>query len=507
MNSKRKSGHDTPEFPAVTAGVEQREYDRTRRASPVVGIRVHRPGEGPLVLSLERHRHSTVLVGRGTNVEVRVNDTAISRVHGFLRGDVNVWVYVDAGSSNGSYVEDGDRRVRLRAGEPVVLSVGQDILLGSQARIEPLAQMPLSQVNAGTRSAVGLEFELLLSSVAPSTLPVFLLGRSGSGKTWAARVLHDRSPRRDGPFIALNCARLPQDPSQLQSALLGHVKGAFTGADSDSVGAFFAADKGTLFLDEVESLSELAQGFLLDVLEETGQLLPLGASMNKPRPRPRVRVISASKKQLTRSKLRADLCHRLAQGELIEVPLLRHRSDDIPGLVKTFVHDFVESRNVDLGSVSFSADAVEALCKAPWDGEVRELRATVETLVDRALRGRPIIEVDAVNERLAALRTSHGSAPGHAKDFADEEETFTTRRPTASFRLAETELDGRAVRIPLHKLNPRTATAADIEAALAEAGSIDGAAVLLRWARNTLTKKMDEFGLRKRPVAGDDTPH
>lgn len=503
MNRKRMIGSPVAKEvdrvgEGVTSGVGLSPKDllRAQRGRRVVAIRIHRGDEEPLVLSLERARSSTLLLGRGDNVDCRINDNHVSRVHGFLRGDGDTWSYVDVGSANGSFIEDEGKRVQLRAGEPVLLAVGEEIVLaGARNRLVPLAKMPKSQVDGATRSPVGIEFEHQLASLAPSRLPVFLLGSSGSGKTWAAKVLHDHS-RRTGQFVSLNCARLAQDPVQLQSALLGHVKGAFTGAEGESVGAFFAADGGTLFLDEVESLSPMAQGFLLDLLEPSGQLQPLGASHAKPRPRPVVRIISASKLELRRTSLRNDLCHRLASGELVRVPHLHERRQDIPGLVEKFTAHFVAESQAG-GNVSFSPAAVEALTQSPWDGEVRELRSTVETLVDRALRTKPIVEVDDVNERLEALRISHGVA-GIEDDFPQAEETLNgMRRPTGLLR------GFRGPAVPLHKLNPRTATEADVRAALNETeGNIDRAAALLQWSRNTLTKKMDEFGVRRPSTSG-----
>jgi len=153
---------------------------------------------------------------------------------------------------------------------------------------------------------------------------VFLLGASGAGKTHAARTIHDCSGAR-GRFVLINCAGLPSDPTQLRSTLFGHVKGAFTGALKDFLGLVYEAHEGTVFLDEVESLPVVAQGFLLDVIENTGDLLPLGVSPRDAPRRPVVRFISASKVPLKKSHLRMDLAHRLADGDIIRVPSLAER--------------------------------------------------------------------------------------------------------------------------------------------------------------------------------------
>lgn len=483
----------------------------TRRPMPpppqVTAIRLHRRGEAPLVLSLKATRSSTILIGRGENIELRVKDSGISRIHGFLRCDEQQWVYVDVGSANGSWVDHVDGRVRLVPGQAVMLQPDDKVYLASGSTfIEALDAMPPSDVNAGTRSAAGRQFESHVATAATSHLPVFLLGPSGAGKTWAAEVLHRHSGRR-GRYIAINCAGLPSDPNQLKSELLGHTRGAFTGADVAKVGAFFAADGGTLFLDEVESLSREAQGFLLHLLEDSGQLLPLGASNTAEPRRPKVCVVSASKRPLRLTELRTDLTHRLASGELIQVPSLRERADDIPGLVERF-----RLEDPAAAGVTFAREALDVIIKAPWEGEIRELRSTILLLVDRAKRSGRVVDADAVSERLESLRMSHGIAPSPRSHFGDDDDDQThfdslRRRPTVELRLPSQSQRDAGPLLPapapsptLDKLSSRRASADDIAEALRlTGGNIDRAATVLGWSRNTLTKKMDEFGLRLRP--------
>ena len=135
--------------------------------------------------------------------------------------------------------------------------------------------------------------ERAINVCARHQLPVFLLGPSGTGKTHVARFIHEAS-RRKGQFILVNCGRLPTDPVQLQSELLGHARGAFTGATADRIGKFHAADGGTLFLDEVEYLPRAAQDFLIDLLDGSGSFAPLGAPATRHWSRPEMRLIPGS---------------------------------------------------------------------------------------------------------------------------------------------------------------------------------------------------------------------
>ncbi len=464
----------------VTAGQLRRGPDQ-----PIVAVRLHLRDQAPLVVSLIGAR-STLIIGRGEQSDLRIHDDSVSRVHGLLRHDDDHWVYVDVGSANGSFLVAGDDATQLKSGDQVVLSPGERIRLSKNNLLEPLTALPLSDVNASTRSAAGLRFESTLTSVAPSSLPVFLLGPSGAGKTWAARVLHDRSGRK-GAFIALNCARLASDAAQLHSELLGHKKGSFTGAVGDRQGAFFAAAGGTLFLDEVESLSSTGQGFLLDLLEEAAPLLPLGVAHGARAERHNVRVISASKVALSRSSLRADLTHRLTTGEIVTVPRLAQRREDIPG----FVEQFIARAAGDRPAPTVTQEAMFALRDATWRGEVRELLASVEILVDRALRsGRPLIDRAAVRERLDAL------AAGHGHDDAEEKEEQTSPHLRALLT-AEAPLSA----------NPYQATADQVRDALvATDGNIDQAARRLGWARNTLTAKMKRFGIARPGAKNSNDP-
>ncbi len=216
----------------------------------------------------------------------------------------------------------------------------------------------------------------ILNEIAPTNVHVLITGESGTGKEIAARTIHEKSRRREHPFIAINCAGLTE--SLIESELFGHVRGAFTGAVSERPGAFQLADRGTLFLDEIGDLCAKGQGDLLRVLDD-GMFRPVGS----PRPlRADVRVIAATNRNLTalanEGRFRDDLLYRL---NIVELPLppLRDRPEDIPALVNSFNAHFC-ARHGRRPKV-FSAEFLAQLGRHPWPGNVRQLRSLIERLV------------------------------------------------------------------------------------------------------------------------------
>jgi two-component system response regulator HupR/HoxA len=205
--------------------------------------------------------------------------------------------------------------------------------------------------------------------VAPHTISIVLLGETGTGKEVLARELHLASGR-SGPFVALNCAALP--PSLAESELFGHARGAFTGACSDRKGLFEQASGGTFLLDEVGELDLALQGKLLRVLE-TGEVRPIGAARSIPTD---CRIVAATNRCLedmvAAHLFREDLYHRLA-GVVLTVPPLRKRPDDIAPLLELFLSDVAAGGTPPL----LSPDTLDALCRRPWRGNVRELRQVV----------------------------------------------------------------------------------------------------------------------------------
>jgi len=215
-----------------------------------------------------------------------------------------------------------------------------------------------------------------IDRVAVSETRICILGETGTGKELVARTLHDRSPRRAGRFVTLNCAAVPAE--LIESELFGHEKGAFTGAAARHRGKFEQAHGGTLFLDEIGDMPLAMQAKLLRVLEE-GEVERVGGDQPV---RVDVRVIVAThrdlEEQVRREKFRQDLFHRIYVFPL-RLPPLRERAEDIPTLVAHFARQF-ETQNA-WKPVRFAPDALEELARYSWPGNVRELRNVVERLL------------------------------------------------------------------------------------------------------------------------------
>jgi DNA-binding NtrC family response regulator len=226
-----------------------------------------------------------------------------------------------------------------------------------------------------------------LTRIADSTATVLVTGESGTGKELVARALHEASARRAGPFVAINCAAIPE--SLLESELFGHVKGAFSGATQARVGRLETASGGTLFLDEVGDMPLSIQVKLLRVLQER-VVEPVGGNRSL---RVDVRVIAATHQNLedlvAKGSFREDLYYRLNVIP-VSVPALRHRLSDLPALCSAFLTRANESRSGAVTSIDPSALDVLRACR--WRGNVRELQNLIERLVVLKRRGEIGIE-------------------------------------------------------------------------------------------------------------------
>jgi len=236
----------------------------------------------------------------------------------------------------------------------------------------------------GIISASSVMKELLdtASKAANSEATVLITGESGTGKEVLARLIHQNSPRSNGPMVAVNCAAIPT--GLLESELFGHVKGSFTGAIKDRKGHFQTAAGGTLFLDEIGELATDIQVKLLRAIQEK-EVQPVGSESVKTLD---IRIIAATnlnlQKKITQGEFREDLYYRLSVIPLF-IPPLRERIEDIPALVRHFLNKFDAPQDV-----SFSSKALDLLRRYQWPGNIREMQNIVERCI--ILRKQNVIE-------------------------------------------------------------------------------------------------------------------
>jgi two-component system response regulator HydG len=216
----------------------------------------------------------------------------------------------------------------------------------------------------------------LLAMVAPSEATVLLLGETGTGKELVAQAIHRNSPRAGGPFVAVNCAALPE--ALLESELFGHERGSFTGATNRRDGRFVMAHQGTLFLDEVGELSLPIQAKILRVLQAR-EFEPLGSTRTV---KVDVRIITATNRDLDKmvreGRFRDDLYYRLNVFPVM-LPPLRERQEDLPALAEFFLEKFSEKNRRE--GISLAPEVMEALQRYPWPGNIRELENVMERAV------------------------------------------------------------------------------------------------------------------------------
>ena len=304
----------------------------------------------------------------------------------------------------------------------------------------------------GHSRAMRAVFEAI-ERVAPTETTVLIQGETGTGKELVARAVHNLSPRRSKPFVAVNCAALAE--GVLESELFGHVKGAFTGAVASRPGLFAAANGGTLFLDEIGDVSIRLQQRLLRVLQEH-EVLPVGAS--KPE-EVSVRIVAATHRdleaELRAGRFREDLYYRLNVFR-IEIPALRERRADIPLLVEAALGRLRERPDA---ATSLSPLAMRIMRGHSWPGNVRELFSVVESAVIRA--GGTHVNAEHLPASLRSPSSNRGTSPSLRASPESAREDRST-----------------------------------IEATLLKAGgSRTRAAEMLGISRTTLWRRMREFGL------------
>jgi len=320
-----------------------------------------------------------------------------------------------------------------------------------------------------------------IGRVAAKPVTVLIRGETGTGKELIARAIYQHSPRAKAPFIAINCAAIPEN--LLESELFGHERGAFTGADQRRIGRFEQANKGTLFLDEIGDLPPNTQVKLLRVLQQqTFQRVGGAEAISVD-----VRVVAATHRNLEamirEGKFREDLFHRL-NVVCLQLPPLRERREDIPPLVQHFLRKYAGDFGVE--SPAISSDAVAVLQADSWPGNVRELENVTRRLL-LAARGLSV-NADAVRQTLAA-RNAEAAPTGH------------------SFTAFASDLLARAQKGELQDAHARILAEAEREVltqaiTLAE-GNQAKAARWLGLSRFTLREKLKQLGLHPGSAGGD----
>ena len=308
---------------------------------------------------------------------------------------------------------------------------------------------------------------LALHRAAATDTTVLLEGESGTGKELFARALHALSPRADGPFVAINCAAIPE--TLLETELFGHEKGAFTGASARKPGKFELAHRGTLFLDEIGDLPLLLQAKILRALEEkrferVGGTSPIQVD---------VRVVAATNRNLKAAvaarQYREDLYFRLSVFP-ITIPPLRDRSEDIPKLARYFIEKYC--RDLNKKALALSLAAEQEMRAYPWPGNVRELQNCIE---------RAVILAEGETIHPHHLHLSFRGAPAPSSPEADPS-------PWSKIDLSGTLAD--ATRRTVAEVERRK-----LEQALKEGGNPGRAAELLQISFKALVVKLREHGI------------
>jgi sigma-54 dependent transcriptional regulator, flagellar regulatory protein len=363
-------------------------------------------------------------------------------------------------------------------------------------------------VNMPTGSSAAVrEVSALIRQVAAHDSSVLILGESGTGKELAARAIHDASPRRQRPFVAINCGAIPAE--LLESELFGHEKGSFTGAISARKGRFEIAEGGTLFLDEIGDMSLSMQVKLLRVLQErvferVGNHTPIRCN---------VRIIAATHRNLeesiSRGAFREDLFYRLNVFP-IEMPALRTRIEDLPLLVRDF-----SDRNVDAGrsKVELTARTMKVLSAYAWPGNIRELGNLIERMsilcpnrrvdvADLPPKYRPAallaqLNLEAIPDELPAIEEPEEVEQSGSIDDRD-----------VIALLAEQDSNETVVQLPAEGLDLRdhlfTIERGLIQQALSRSGgTVAHAARLLKLRRTTLVEKLRKFQMLNEAAASE----
>jgi transcriptional regulator with GAF, ATPase, and Fis domain len=318
------------------------------------------------------HEGDVLRIGTHPSNDVALEDPAVSRFHCKLIPDRDGWRLEDSGSLNGTQLQGLTVQSAMLPADATI-AIGNSIIRAYSQKSsgrELVPMMPTFGALTGISKSMRKLFALL-EKVAASEINCFIHGESGTGKELVATEIVQRGPRADKPFVVVDCGAI--SPSLVESELFGHVRGAFTGADRDRVGAFEAADGGTVFLDEIGELPLEVQPKLLRALEQR-EIRRVGETMPR---KVNVRVISATNRDLEREvnkgSFRGDLYFRIAVIT-VRVPPLRERTEDLPHLIRSFLEQLGAANSEML----FGPQVIQELSNHEWTGNVRELRNYVE---------------------------------------------------------------------------------------------------------------------------------
>ena len=375
-----------------------------------------------------------------------------------------------------------------------------DFPLRYERLAEAVRRTPAPRINTSVLRLVGNSAAMgrvnaLIRQVSPFDSSVLVLGESGTGKEMVARAIHDCSPRREKPFVAINCGAIPAE--LLESELFGHEKGAFTGAISTRKGRFEMAEGGTLFLDEIGDMSLPMQVKLLRVLQER-MYERVGSNRTQ---RCDVRIIAATHRNLeagtAEGRFREDLYYRLSVFPL-EMPALREHLEDMPDLISEF-NQRLQRRG--LGSVRFSGSAMQALRQHTWPGNVRELSNLVERLAILYPNGE--VRANDLPEKYRGVQPIDEASGSILRAMLDGQ---SKPAPTQNRVSLDTE-----VLLPEGGVDLKDHLA-DIEVGLIRQalditdGVVAHAAKLLHMQRTTLVEKLRKYGLQSCCRANETSP-
>jgi two-component system, NtrC family, response regulator AtoC len=434
--------------------------------------------EGDSARAFPLPQKGVLVVGRAEECEVCIDHPSLSRRHVAIEVGGGVWIR-ELGSTNGTRL--GGRRIKPE--ERLPLSTGELVEIGPVVAVVQGYARDASTMGASGTGAME-RVRRLCDKVALGLLSVLILGETGSGKEVLAERLHQKSPRKDKPFLRLNCAALSE--SLFESELFGHERGAFTGAVASKPGLLETAHGGTVFLDEVGELTPSMQVKLLRVIERREVMRVGGLKATSID----VRFVSATHRDLVEEvkegRFRADLFFRL-NGITLVVPPLRERREEIEKLAREFAKE--ACRVSGMPEVELPRETILALERHDWPGNIRELRNVVE--------------------RAVLLSGSHMVKPAHlgiavTTDNVDGLDTMSSSIPSR----APSSMPSSMPRSGATKSSPGTgsgeaeAERERIVAALWQNGGNQSiTAKQLGVSRRTLLKKLDKYGIA-RPQKG-----